>query len=271
MCALQAQQELQQDHDILATARLITVNEISVFYRYYDHRFELSLDPGLVKALFWDEVCLNRYLKAPWHTMHAIELQPDASPHGTEQLPFKAEQTADTLAYGVYGRLFWELNDGRMCITHDEVVTTHLVARYTSQGVDYELPLPTNIHDANRRATPDRPLGGGPGIDAQLKAVGMGSFTGAQVDNGVDVLFWDRHVCEDYRREFQKQNVLNPHILLAADGSTHGKQLRGVIAAHNQALFMPRPAQRTARYHSKTCTLCYHYESCQWACTVDAP
>ena len=267
MCSLQAEQ--QSDHEALVKHRQIILNEVTVFYRIGSSAFEMSIDPGVVSVLFWDEAALSRYLGGPLIVGPLYEeITPD-----TGNSPFPAVPTKETLPYGVLGRIFFQTSDGRTFVTHDQVVTTHVVARYESRvsKQQYELALPTHTHDASRSAQAGRPMSGDAKYDQELDKIGMGAFNSAQISMGIDVLFWDAEICENYRREFAKTHSLGTHALFMPDGTAHRKQLPGGGGGYINALFLPGPLTRAPRFHSTTCSVCYHYENCQWACTVDAP
>lgn len=264
MCALKTA-EYQQDHDEIARlVKPITLNEVSIFYRDDNQPYELILDPGEVRVVLWDPRAITRFPGAP--------SGPGSLNHDMNA-PLHITPSNETHAFGVKTHVKFQRRDGSWDGFHNEVVVTHLVARYRGkEGTQsYELPLAVTSSLGKHQATVERTLSQNPDFDAYLESVGTGYFTETQISNGIDVLFWDDEACEAYRREFIKSDVLNRHRLFKPDGAAHSKQLDDVEVLYKTTLFMPKPLTRELTFHTVTCKLCYHYESCQWVCTGDAP
>ena len=265
MCAFQTAQ-YQQDHgEISRLVKPITLHEVSIFYRFNNQAFELILDPADVRVALWDPAAVGRFPDAPG--------QPGNLHWDDRNGRFPVRRAEETFAFGVEGHIHFQMRDGSWEGIHEKVVVTHVVPRYTSRadGKSYEVVLLATSSNPAYRATRERPLSNDAKFDAKLKTSGNGGFTGAQINNGVDVFFWDEEACEAYRREFVKTHVLNRHRLFKANGDAQTTQLDDEKLPHEQPLFKPKLLTRELIFHSVTCKLCYHYESCEWVCTADAP
>ena len=232
------------------------ITEVALHYTVADQSYQLSVDPGELQVLLWDDDIFELYKQGlnAWSQPAPVPItvNPEGfTPNGPA--PYVAKTPASIAFLGVKGHIRYQTDSGQWYEVGPQCISSEIVVYYRRGDMDFQVRLPT--------------LSGNGAANAEPHDVGVPRNRDRQhLPLGVDAFFWNAESCKYLRSGFALagRNLDHHHCIRDDDNMERlpSDEVRRII----RPIYPARPGA----FHTQADPSCTHFCNCEWYCALDA-